>query len=233
MQEIPVQNTMIKVYAVARQGPVGPRAHYVDLLCDLESGRAEAAVTKDTGLDRMLQTLNRQFSHQGVPHKMLHSRHAPYNTDAWAAFLRNWGIQAEPCPGPPIETSGLMQELVAVVRKAVGEKKDPRRKVADFLAGYNTNTVRSAEEKTIIKSKMECEGDVGIDADSQTESESRIKIGQGRDSLTISKYVGESHQKTFTTNGLRLFSEKYVVPGITVLFALIYWIVGLSYSVLN
>jgi hypothetical protein len=84
-----------------------------------------------------------------------------------------------------------------------------------------------------MKSRMECEGDVGIDVVCQTEWESRSRIGQGRDLLTISKYVGKSHLKTFTTNGLCMFSEKYVVPGITVLFALIYWIVGLSYSLLN
>ena len=58
--------------SVAYQGPVGPRAHYIHLLLDKQTGWPEVLVTRSSSLDKVVQSLTTVFSTYGVPARILH-----------------------------------------------------------------------------------------------------------------------------------------------------------------
>ena len=135
------------------KGPIGNQ-YYLHTIIDQYSKYPIVEVCKSTSWEDMEPMLKNDITTMGTMDKLISNGGPPYNSEKFKKFAKKHGFVHHICTPENPEANGFVEifqkVLVKIIHTAMIEKKDPKKKVQEYLAQY-----KAAPHKTTGRSPFE------------------------------------------------------------------------------
>ena len=190
------------------KGPIGKKRFYLHTIIDQYSKFPVVEVCTSTSWEQMEPMLENALSMMGEVEMITTDGGPPYDSREFRKYAKRKGFKHHICTPENPQANGFVEVfnkvLVKMVHTAVVEKRDPRKVVQSYLAGY-----RAAPHKTTGKSPYE----LMFNRPMQTKLPRLIKNNTELDAVVRAKHDAEKAKQKLYSDKRRKAKEKMINLG--------------------